>query len=178
MTKKKTEEPNGLEAIANHFGSDAEGFSNPNAEPQTEEAPLADVSPTSVEPTELTYSERLAELGISDEKATAIIDDMYEAGSYMASYVLRKPRKGKEAIKAAFLTRDSRTQGFIVKHVSKHHENIPMLYNKLLGELQLAGSIIAYGKEKFEPLIEIEDEEELERVYLNNRATCRFNNLK
>lgn len=110
----------------------------------------------------LSYKDRLHKLEISDDEATEVIDAMCEEGFYMEDVVLRKAREGKKALKAVFITRDTRTQGFITEKVSMEHRNIPIIYNKLMGELQLAGSIIHYKGETFDPLSEIEDDKEFQ----------------
>jgi len=179
MAKKKSETKDNAEFIAEHFGSAATGFSNPNAEEkEVEEAP-APAEETTISPEEdedlrdddilseeLSYAERLEKLEIDSEKAYDIIDSMCEDGAYLAPYIIRKERNGKPEVKAVLMTRDTRTQSFIVDHVSKYHQNIPMIYNKLMGELQLAASLIHYNGTSYTPLVEIEDDKEFEEELL------------
>ena len=167
MTKKKEKT---ADPIAEHFGSDASGFSNPNLDKKE----ATEALPTKVSEeedgeekeeaaiAELSYSERLEKLEIDDEKANSIIDGMCEDGAYMSPVVIRKKRDKKPEVKAVLMTRDTRSQGFIVDHVSKYHKNIPMIYNKLMGEMQLAASLIHYNGVSYPALVEIEDDKEFE----------------
>jgi len=163
-----------MDAINAHFGSQATGFSNPNAEPKPEVEEKDEVDPVhQTEPEEkkdpekiLTYAERLKVLKISDEEATEIIDSLCEEGSFIKAYTIRKKRENKPEIKAVFMTRDTRIQGFITEKVAKTSNNTPIIFNKLMGEMQLAGSLVHYNGINYKPLSEIEDDKEFEQAYM------------
>lgn len=159
------------EAIEDHFSSKAEGFSNPNKEPKSdvkeadekiEETPTQDDNEFNNNKL-MTYHERLKALNISDKDAHALIDDICEKGSFIEGATIRKEREGKPEIKAVFITRDTRSQGFIAAEAAKKHQNIPMIYEKIMGELQLAASVLHYNGNNFKPLSTIEDNEEFEK---------------
>ena len=160
------------------FESAAAGFSNPKKEEIENEGPElveAEVLPDDAvekeeeeeeeekDPMDMTYAERLEKLEISDETAMQIIDDMCDQGSYIQKAIVRKSRDGKKEVHAAFITRDTRTQGYITEYVAKNHGDVPVVYNKLMGELQLAGSLIFYNDKKFEYLGDIEDDEDFKK---------------
>lgn len=158
-----TQEENATDAI-NAFASKASGFTNPNSSQEEEITPeiTPEVGQDSEEEVPYTYSERLEKLGVSDDQAHEIIDDICEKGSYMEAVVIRKKREGKKEIKAVFLTRDTRTQAFISVEAAKRHGNIPMVFEKIMGEMQLAASLLHYNGEDFPPLSKIESDEEFQ----------------
>ena len=154
MTTTNTPTPS---SINTNYQSDAEGFTTPSeVEP---EAP-----PEEQDISEISYEERLRKLDISIEQATKIIDEMCDNGSYIHKIVVRKAREGKKEIKAAIVTRDTRTQGFITEYVSQHHKDVPVIYNKLMGEMQLAGSLVYYNETTYPLLSDIEDDKDFERA--------------
>jgi len=181
-------EETATESIESHFAGKAAGFSNPNQEPKAE---IAEIDPDSLvtvdgeqqpkggdldesdEP--YTYTERLKKLEISDEDAQEIIDDICEKGSYLKKYTVRKEREGKPEIKVVFMTRDTRTQGFIAEKAAMLHKNIPILYNKIMGELQMAASIIHYNGKDYSPVTSIEESKEFEEELL--KRVSLFNKL-
>lgn len=143
-----------------NYQSDAEGFTTPNeVEP---EAPK-DLPEEEQDLTEVTYEERLRKLDIAVEQATKIIDEMCDNGSYIHKVVVRKAREDRKEVTAALITRDTRTQGFITEYVSRHHQDVPVIYNKLMGELQLAASLVYYNSETYPLLSDIEDNNEFEK---------------
>lgn len=169
--------------INDYFGNKADGFSKPSTSDSSKieevdpdnlpviEEGKSDKTPKSDEEDDdneapMGYRDRLEKLKVSDDKANEIIDDMCEKGSYLEAYTVRKARKNKEEVKVVFLTRDTRSQGFIANYASKHHNNLPVIYNKLMGELQLAASILHYNGQVFSPLSEIEDDDEFGKQLL------------
>ena len=144
-----------------NFQSAADGFvPSPTEQQEPATIQVPDDKPVS----ELTYQERLEKLEISEETATQVIDDMCDNGSYIKKVVVRKERNGKKEINAALITRDTRSQGFITAHVSSNHKDNPVVYNKLLGELQLAASLIHYKDKTYPLLSDIENQEDFEKA--------------
>jgi hypothetical protein len=171
MTQETTKEPSATDAITN-FESKAGGFSNPNNETLSEAKSTIDIEDNADSDEEFkpyTYPERLEKLEVSDEEAHEIIDNICEKGSHLEAVVIRKKRKDKPEIKAVFMTRDTRTQAFISVEAAKRHGNIPMVYEKIMGELQLAASLVHYSGNNYPALSDIEDDKEFE-VELMKRA--------
>ena len=158
-----------------NFDSAASGFVTPTAgaDISPQDSPSAGLpegdpdSDTESQIAEMSYTERLEKLGISTDEATKIIDDMCDNGSFIEKIVVRKERGGRKEVKAAFVTRDTRTQGYITEYVSKHHQDLPVIYNKLMGELQLAGSLAYYNDTMYPLLSDIEDDNEFQKELFN-----------
>jgi len=167
-TKKHDEPLNGLEAIQ-QFASKGAGFSKPNAEAKVdakEPDPVENEVTLGSKEAPLKYDERLRKLKISDEEAMEIIDQICEKGSYLEPVVIRKARDGKPEIKAVFTTRDTRTQGYIALKAAQEHKNVPMIYEKIMGEFQLAGSLVYYNGKEFDDLRAIDGQDKFEDTIL------------